>query len=721
MSVLPHAPHDFETGSAVDLRKANADVYFNDASTRIHCMAWAIGDGPISVWYPGAPDPVAFLDHIWAGGMLSAWNSYFEESAWIYLIPKICPHWPVPATEQFDDTMARAMACSMPGGLDDCAVAAQTGFVKDKAGSRIMMKWARPINSKRAAGDAPTFYTRETHPDDFEKLCAYCGDDVEAERQLAKVLPPLIPAERQAWLLDQRINRRGIKADTEALGNAITMIGRETARLNSAMARATADAVPTITAIPKLKTWLNADLEFSGIDLSELDKPAVKGLLANPDLPDSARTVLTIRQEAGRSSTAKFQKMQTLASVDGRIRGEFAYHRATTGRWQGRGVNLLNLVRPRLKASEIAECIELFKDHEHGRALITMGYGDPFDVLAWSVRGMIIPKPGHVLLGGDFSNIEGRMIAWLAGETWKLQAFRDYDAGTGHDLYKLAYAKAFGVDPDSVDDDQRQIGKVMELALGFGGGVGAFLTMAAGYGANLYDIAQRVKSTVLPEVWDAAEKKRLWLQVEKGMHAELHPVTYTGLRVLVDAWRVAHPAISTFWPDMEAAAMTAIIQRGTVTETATGLIKFVCGENFLYCKLPSGRIMYYARPSIELVYSPIFEQHQKTVTYYAQGKEKNGADKTSGPKKFAPVHSYGGLLAQNATQGAARDILRDAMFRLEAANYPIVLHVYDEARAEAPQGFGSAIECAEIMGEVPAWADGLPIAVECEALERYHK
>lgn len=708
------AAHDFETYSTVDLRKANADVYAQHPSTGIHCLAWAIGDGPVNLWQPGDPDPKPLLEHIKAGEMLSAWNSYFEESIWRYVIARICPHWPIPTTEQFDDTMARALASSLPASLDECAKATGLGIYKDDAGSRVMKQLAKPRKVEKDG--TVLWWTKEDNPDKFQTLYDYCVQDVETERAQAKVLRALSPNERKLWLVDQAINRRGIGVDIQAVRNAINLIERETARLNAAMSKATQGAVPTVTSLPKLKQWVIDQ----GCDVDKLDKPAIRELLSDASTPKNVQKALRIRLEAGKASVAKLRKMLTCAANGDRLTSEFGYHIATTGRWGGRGVQLQNLVRPKLDASEIADCIDALGSDIDADYMRWVYGSEPFDVISWSLRGMLVPKKGHRFLGGDFSNIEGRTIAWLAGEDWKIRAFEDVDTGHGHDLYRLAYGRAFGVDPGTVNDDQRQLGKVMELALGYQGGVGAFRTMASGYGTDLNIMAKQVRDASDAETWTRAEEKRQWLQIEKKQHPDLPANVYNACRVLVDAWREANFAIKTFWADIEMAAMTAIAHRGDPTETNNGLIKFVCGKDFLYCKLPSGRILSYARPSIELVYSDLFETYQKTIQYYATGKDRNGAD-NSAKRGFNAIHSYGGLLAQNATQAVARDILAEAILRLESAGYPVVLHVHDEARAEVPNDFGSVADVTRIMSEVPTWAHGLPISVGCEEMARYHK
>lgn len=705
------AHHDCETFSLCDLTTSGAYVYGQHPSTGVHCLSYELPgwENPLR-WTPSRSEPRELLNHVAAGGLLGAWNSAFEEHVFWAWVARVYPRWPRPRTEQFHDIMAWAYAASLPGSLKEAAKALGMDERKDEAGNRTMKQLMRP--RKIEDDGTPVWWTRESAPEKFEKLYAYCDQDVIVEREAAKRLRPLAPNERCLWLLDQKINQRGVRLDSAAVKAADRLVKTEAQRLSDRMRELTGFAATNVSGILK---WLRQYIP----DQESLTKADVLELLNRPGLPAEVLEVLRLRQAAGKASTAKISRMLSCAGRDERVRGMFQFHRATTGRWAGSLIQLHNMPRPKFTPKEAAECIELF-GQPSGAECIDLGYAKPMDALSWCLRGMLIPAPGHRFVGGDFANIEGRVLAWLAGETWKLDAFRDYDLKIGPDLYKLAYSRAFDIPPDEIgkDDERRQIGKVMELAFGYQGGVGSFRSMAKNYSADLATIAAVVERTADPGAWARAEKKRLWLQIEHGMHADLPPKIYTGLRVLVDAWREAHPYTVAFWRDLEECALSAVKYKGQAFKTATGLISFVRGEHFLYCRLPSGRVLSYARPSIETVINELTGNPQQVVQYWAAGKDKDSGQRK---KDFAPVQSYGGLLAENCTQAAARDCLSEAMQRLEAAGYPVVLHVHDEARCEVPDGFGSVADCAEIMGRTPAWAGGLPIAVECNELRRYHK
>jgi DNA polymerase len=307
---------------------------------------------------------------------------------------------------------------------------------------------------------------------------------------------------------------------------------------------------------------------------------------------------------------------------------------------------------------------------------IDLTIGSPLNVISDCLRAMIVAAPGHDLVAADFANIEGRVLAWLAGEDWKLDAFRAYDEGHGADLYKLAYARAYGLEAADITKDQRQVGKVMELALGYQGGVGAFQTMARGYGVKITDEqADEIKTR----------------------------------------WREAHPATKLFWRQLERSAIHATEDPGRVTKA--GKILFRKNGSFLWARLPSGRSLCYPYPRIVEKTLPWRDEHGEPAT--GQALEYDGVDPVT--KHWGPTDTYGGKLAENVTQAVARDILAAAMLRLEQHGYPIVMHVHDEIVAEIPEDHGSVEEMERIMEETPQWAAGLPIAAEGWRGKRYRK
>ena len=319
-----------------------------------------------------------------------------------------------------------------------------------------------------------------------------------------------------------------------------------------------------------------------------------------------------------------------------------------------------------------------------------------------ATRGVIVAPSGKKLVVADLSNIEGRVLAWLAGEAWKLQAFRDYDAGTGHDLYKLAYAKSFGVAPESVDKEQRQVGKVQELALGYEGGVGAFLTFAAAYGIDLEAMGAAAIDTLPELIRDQSIDFMLWQRDQgRGQHglSDTAFVVCDGFKRL---WREAHPAISSWWRELKDTAVAAVQRPGTTLDTRG--IKVRRDGAWLRLRLPSGRYLCYPQPQVS---------DEGVLSYM-------GIDQYT--RRWQRIKTYGGKLAENLTQAAARDVLAYAMPRIEAASYEIVLTVHDEIIAEAPdRPEFNAQSLAALMCAGEPWTQSLPLSAGGFEAYRYRK
>lgn len=439
---------DYESRSTVDLPKTGVYVYAADPTTDIWCAAFAADDGEPKLWTPDQKMPAELEDGLLDERVeIHAHNAQFEWSLASLLVrPRY--GWPRLPIERMRCTMAQAYAMSLPGALDNAGAALGLSIQKDPAGHRLMMQMARP----RKIEDGKITWWDDA--DRRRRLYDYCLQDVRAEQALGKRLRPLSAKEQKVWELDQRINARGIQVDAPLCRKALQVVYATTAELDEEMRQATKRGVSSCMAVQQLLNWMKKQ----GVECESVNKESVVDLLAEVELPEDVRKALTLRQEAAKTSTAKIDTLLEGMSHDGRARGLLQYHAASTGRWGGRRFQPQNLPRPKIEKADIAQALKLIDKGD--RETIAMVYGAPLSVVADCIRSLIAAGDGRDLLAADFSNIEGRVIAWWAGEQWKLDAFRQFDAGTGPDLYKVAGAGVFGVAPDAVQDWQRQIGKV---------------------------------------------------------------------------------------------------------------------------------------------------------------------------------------------------------------------------------------------------------------------
>lgn len=743
---------DFETRSAVDLRKTGVEVYAADPTTSVLCLCWCFGDGPVDVasgadlveigeWQniTGIED---LFRHIEAGGEVVAHNARFEINIWRMMTRR--HGWPELRAEQCVDTMALARALSLPGSLRELARALRLHVEKDDAGHRLMLKMSKPRRPRK--GEPTDRLLWHEDPADLQRLIEYCVRDVETEREAFKSLSRLSPREQALWVIDQRINDRGVYLDAEGIELCYAATEAEKARLAAAMRRLTNGAASSANNTAKLLAWLG---EF-GNAVPDLKKSTVADWLAKPHIGPEPRRALEIRQEAAKASTAKLAAMRNSLCADGRARGLLEFHGASTGRWAGRRIQTQNMPRtPDDFEPRDCENIVSWLRCPGGIEGVRLEYPSVMDAVSWSLRSLIMAAPSNRLLCADYSNIEGRGLAWLAGEEWKLEAFRALDAGTGHDLYKLAYSKSFGVPVEDVTKPQRQIGKVQELALGYQGGHGAFLSMASNYGIDLDAIAKAVRDAVTANRWQDAVS-RYWSgaieaaeeiladrraatvdedepenetelfdlasEIAKKNRYNLGPDVWAAIRIIVDGWRDAHACVVGTWRALNDATLEAVQNPGHVT--AAGRCHYRMSGEYLLCRLPSGRVIAYPYARIVREESKFTDRNGNPL--FDKKVIFEGTD--SRTKKWTTQRLYGGLIAENVTQATARDVLADAIHALEARGYPVVMHVHDEIVAEVPCDSAHTLaEFEKIMAAVPEWAPGFPIAVAGWEGERYRK
>ena len=645
---------DFETYSAADLPACGLDNYATHPTTGVHCMGFCFDDEPVFIWTPYLV-PYNALDHVRNGGTVVAHNAAFELAIWNNVcVPKY--GWPELRPEQMRCTMAQAYAMSLPGSLDKASAALGIEQAKDMAGARVMMQLAKPKTDG-------TFWKPEGDPAKFQKLYDYCKQDVEVERALDERMMQLSDQEQALWVLDYKINQRGVQVDLPSIQAAIRLVEDEKARLDKEMLRVTNGVVGKCSEVQLLVKWIRSE----GVAVGGLAKSDVLDALAG-DLPERVRLALNLRKEGGKSSTAKLIAMRDRASADGRVRGTLQYHGASTGRWAGRGIQVQNFPRPRpiTKPAHIEDII----DHLDDRDYIDINYGPVMDAMADSLRAMIVAKPNHELIAMDFSAIEARVLAWLAGQESVLQIFRTHGK-----IYEHAASGIYNKPLDQVTKDERQIGKVAVLALGYGGGVGAFQSMARVYGVKVgNDKADEIKK----------------------------------------AWRESHKHIVRYWYDLEGAAINAV-ELGVVCKAgpAGRQIAFIKKGSFLWCKLPSGRVLCYPYPQIKDVQTPWGETKSALVFMSVNGTTN----------KWEETKTYGGSLSENVTQAVARDLLAEALPRLEDNGFPVVFHAHDEVVVEIPTSMSNDAEhrVEQLLSETPAWAKGLPVTAEGWRAKRYRK
>lgn len=690
---------DVESRSACDLMDANAYVYFDDPTTALWCASYAFSDArEPKLWHPGDPCPPEIEDHILGGLRIWAWNANFERLAWRTLLgPK--HGWPVPELKQYRCSMAQAYALAMPGKLEHAAPALGLDIVKDALGSRLMKKMSRPRKPKK--GEPEGLYWHDK-PEDIARLGEYCQQDVRTEMACHERLLALRPTEQEVWFLDQEIADRGVFIDDKLCRAAEKIVIQSERKLDKELAEVTDWTVTAVSNTGQLRTWL----KYQGFPVESVAKDAVIELLIRDDLPTHVRRALEIRQEGGKTSTAKIDSMLARRQRDGRMRGNLQYHGASTGRWAARGAQLQNLPRPALKKKEVADVIEMTLAGE--TRMIEALYGHPMQCVADCIRGMIKAGPGNVLRAADFSQIEARVDPWLAGQTRTLDAFRLADAGKGPDIYKVAASGVYDVPVSAIDDLKRQVGKVSILALGFGGGPSAFAKMAKNYGLDLGEIEKVVFDAATPENVEKCDKG--WKQ--RGRATGMSEEHWKTAELIKLAWRDSNQEIVAFWRDLEDCAIAAVSEPGTVHAVGkTRLIKYKCVGSWLFCQLPSGRAISYAYPRIVEKKAP-WGAMLPAVVY-------KGVHSIT--RKWCEHDFYGGLACENVTQAAARDVMAEAMLRVDRAGYPVTITIHDEVVCEPPKGFGSQEEFLDLMTIVPAWANGLPIAASGFEAERYRK
>ena len=647
---------DLETYSTTPI-KQGAHRYAEAAEVLL--VAVALDDKPVAVWdTQDRPDWRFDLQRlINDADTIVIHNSAFDRT----VLRHNGVHVPV---EKIEDTMVIALAHSLPASLGSlCDVlGVPQDKAKDKAGRRFIQLFTKPCPKNWKTRRA----TRETHPDEWTAFIEYARLDVDAMRNIHGRMPAWNNShgERHLWGLDQRINDRGVAIDLQFAGAAIRAFQRATRSLAARASHLTGGDVSSTT---QRQRFLDYVRDVRGFETEDLTKATVETLLKGT-LDPHVRELLEIRQQASATSPAKFGVLIGSTSTDGRLRGTVQFCGAgRTGRDAGRIFQPQNLPRsPDWFDGDVQEAtIAAFKyDCED------IIYDNVSERCAFAVRGALVAEPGNKLVIADLSNIEGRVLAWLADERWKIEAFKLYDRGEGPDLYKVTAGVILGKDPQEVTKAERQTqGKVPELAGGYGGGLGAYRKMGG-------------------DVFNAMDDDEIM--------------------TIVRGWRKAHPATKKLWYDVEGAVRSAVLTPGDSFDVR-GLLRVDTASGpdtvgYVRIRLPSGRY---------LCYRNLHKDDAGKLLY-------EGVDQYT--RQWKLLETYYGKLVENVVQAIARDVFMTGLRKAEEAGYPVVLRVHDELVCEVPDdpSFTDAALSA-MMSTNPSWAIGLPLAAAGFEARRYRK
>ena len=737
--------------------------------------AYADGDGDIKVWdvangyvhwqdeltglweeqYIGKPFPPQSLIEILHDPDAAVWfhnGGMFDFVVLEHALPHLLKHVDI---SRWRDTMVQAFSHALPGALEKLGevLNLHEDHRKIAEGKKLVRLFCMPQNEDFSKKFGTIRASKATHPAEWQRFVQYAGGDIVTMREARRLMPSWNYKDKQLllWHTDLKINNRGFAVDLELAKHAVTAATLIQDRLSRRVQVATDDEVGSATQRDAMLDFLQPLCAEFGVELPDLKADTLERRLEDPDLPDYIKDLLRIRLEASMNSVSKFKTLLKRVSSDGRLRGSMQFRGAgRTGRWAHRGFQPGNLPRASLSHELIEFAIECIKADD----VDTMDLVFPNLMLAISntIRGVIVAGEGKKLVVADLSNIEGRVAAWLAGEDWKLEAFRQFDKGIGHDLYIVAYASSFGISLEGVEPKDgkkfigaanRQIGKVEELMFQYGGGVGAWLTGAATYGIDLAAMTESVWDTIpewakleaadflnwLYEQNTAKLQRKLQDLDDKVTNGDLHPEEVRAERDELEAkieaakvkcrhgltervfiacdsikrlWRKANSAISSYWKDLENTVKAAINDPG-VTYPCRKL-KIRRDGAWLRVGLPSGRALCYPNPGID----------EAGRIYYTGFSPYN--------RQWGRVYTYGPKVFENAVQAVACDQLAECMPAAELAGYETVLSVHDELVTETPDSEDfTAGELADIMCSDLDWNAGLPLAAAGFETHRYQK
>lgn len=727
---------DFETFTEADLKKVGSYAYAEHPSTEVLICTYAFDDEPVQVWdctdgsdMPGdlhralrrLVKPNSRIKMVWHNGGL------FDR-----LIMKHCWGFDIPVSNTID-TMIWAFRHALPGSLDAlCEVlGVSADNAKDKRGKALIQRFSKPTPKNYKIRR----YTAETHPDEWALFIKYAVSDITAMREVFHKLPRWGNSEFEDRVLelDQLINDRGFKVDVALAEAAIEAVEKHKAQLQEEAQRKYGGSLTGKDFLPVLRELAPAHR------IHNAQKSTLNDLLADDDLPDDARAIIEMRLGAASTASTKYNPLLLGRSSDDRRRGCLQYGGAKrTLRWAGKGFQPQNLARGYYHDDELDKGISaLLKGRAHRRF-------DVAKLTASTVRSCIIPEAGHKFVVADYSNVEGRGLAWLAGEETALDTFR-----AGLDIYCVTAGKMFGMDPDDIKKnfkEIRQIGKACELGLGYEGGVGAFVTFAKNLGLDLIEMAKTMDGTFPDHIWAATARGYEWARIQEAKRPP-HPgekddrpsyildkKVWRTCDAIKRMWRESHPETVAFWRDLKDGILAAVRNPGREFWAGAHLRKN--GERairiwrtvefdssgrkvpgwWLCMELPSGRILSYPGIGVSVTKETDEDGRVNTnVRIKYQGENQL-------TRQWTTLYTHGGKACENLVQALCRDLLAYAMINVEGGGYPIVLSVHDELVCETPDlPEYNVAELERLMCELPEWAEGFPLVAEGQELKRYAK
>lgn len=681
---------DSETYSDVPIKSGFMN-YVQGAEVML--VSYAKGEGEIGLWdiTRGEQMPSELEDNIYDERVkLVAHQSAFDRR--MFQFTDLFPGADLQVA-RWEDTMVQALAHGLPGALDSlCKIfGVDADKAKSKKGKQLIQLFCKPTSSGKRNTEA-------THPAQWGDFRDYAKSDISAMRVIHRKMPrrnyPDRPVDFKVWEIDQRINQRGFLIDPVLAQAAVEAAKQEKATLAAKVIEATGNAVTAGTQGDALLKYI---VESYGVELPDMRADTLKRRIEDENLPLELRQLLDLRVQSNRNSASKYTAALKSMNEDNRLRDTLQFCGAAgTGRWGGRVFQPQNMMRPTMDKEDIDKAINVIKS-----GLAPMIYDNLPEVLGNCVRGLIVAPPGKKLIVNDYSSIEGRGLAYLAREDYIVDFYRSVDADlVDYDSYMLAYAICFGVDPATVTKAMRQLGKPIELAFGYGGGVAAFLTFAMTYHIDL------VKA--MEAIWETGDQHHLAECLQKyewakkhGYHAGMQPRMYAAFEYVKQKWRTARPKTVQFWDDLSTGFKSAIMFENDVF--SAGSIKFKRQGHWLYMRLPSGRCLTFLKPLMK----------GDQITFM-------GLDRYT--KQWKRQNTHGGKLSGLATQAMANDILRVALPKLEDNGYEVVLTVHDEAIAETPDTDEFTSEgMAALMTEEIEWMPGFPLASDGFETYRYRK